>query len=379
MRFCSILLPFAAISLLIVPQASPQQTSPSTPTTRAQSLGNAPVPKTPTDSDQDGLTDKLEQSLLDQFSPAFMVAEHDCSGVPSEFNPGSLKPRVLAENGTIYGQVFPAKSSTPAHPEVEIHYYHLWRRDCGEHGHALDTEHVSTLVRASGSDPSSAKWKAIYWYAAAHENTVCDVSQVTRAAALKAQDHGASIWISPGKHASYLDSSLCQPSTGCGADACSDMVALHTAAIINLGEPDHPMNGSVFIHSRAWPLAGKMETTDFPVNPISRLEALPTDDIAWVNPRLHPAQGVIAVSSTTAQSLDRSGVNTTNAVSVAGQSTGNGLAVAGDSTDNALAKSYNNTTHALGTSARHVGSALHLTRKPTEPQPTDPPSPKPQP
>jgi hypothetical protein len=353
------------LALLLVPlmllttfRSFPQGETTHPATARHALLGAGP------DSDQDGLSDTLEQALLDRFSPGFLIAEHDCSTAPSEFRAGEIIPTISGENGTIYGQVFLARSSTAAQPAVEIHYYHLWRRDCGEHGHALDTEHVSTLARSSGKVDAATSWKATYWYAAAHENTVCDVSQITRAAALNAQDHGPSVWVSRGKHASYLDRSLCQPSTGCGADSCKAMTPLHTARIINLGERDHPMNGSIFINSTQWPLAGKMETTDFPANPVARLETLPAGDIAWVNPGRHPAQGVIAVSSTTAQSLDRSGADTTNAVGLAGKSTEGGVAVAGNSTGNAVEKTYSHTKHALGTSARHVGSALHLTHKP---------------
>src|ERR1035438_456475 len=130
------------------------------------------------DSDNDGMSDALEQALLIQFAPMFMVGRHDCSEIPAEFAPDLKTPTVKAENGTIYGQVFPAKSSSGDLPTAEIHYYHLWRRDCGPHGHPLDTEHLAVLVRASDSDPGAARWKAIYWYAAAHEKTVCDVSQI---------------------------------------------------------------------------------------------------------------------------------------------------------------------------------------------------------
>ena len=42
-------------------------------------------------------------------------------------------------------------------------------------------------LRASDAD---VKWKAVYWYAAAHENTVCDVSQIARAKTLHAEEHG---------------------------------------------------------------------------------------------------------------------------------------------------------------------------------------------
>ena len=93
-------------------------------------LAQSPVAR---DTDRDGLSDELEQRLLVQFAPAFMVGAHDCSDVPAEFEPGMVTPTLKAEDGTVYGQVKPyggqvsrAKGSTEARPLVEIHYYHLW-------------------------------------------------------------------------------------------------------------------------------------------------------------------------------------------------------------------------------------------------------------
>lgn len=307
------------------------------------------------DSDRDGLSDALEQALLVQFAPAFMVGQKDCAHLPAEFQPEANQPVLKADNGTIYGQVFPARTSTAEKPLVEIHFYHLWDQDCGAHGHPLDTEHVAALVQPSSNDLLHARWKALYWYAAAHENTVCDVSQIARASTLKAEDQGAEVWISPDKHASYLNENLCQG--GCGADRCKDMVPLHQARLINLGEIDHPMNGSTFIMSSRWPLAGKMSASNFPADSIARLEQMPESEIAWFNAGRHPVQGVIAVSSSTEDALATSGHNTTAAISVADESTGD-----------ALQKSYRNTVHALGTSARHVGDALHVTPKSEAPE-----------
>jgi hypothetical protein len=320
------------------------------------------------DSDHDGLSDALEQSLLVQFAPAFMIGRHDCSGVPAEFRVDSVKPVVKSENRTIYGEVFPAKGSSAEEPLVEIHFYHLWKRDCGEHPHPLDAEHVAVLVRSSksGDDSASAKakWTAMYWYAAAHENTVCDVSQIARASTLKAEERGAKVWVSPGKHASYLNATLCV--RGCGADRCDEMKPLGPGRLINLGEPGHPMNGAMFISSSLWPLAGKMGTTNFPEAAVARLNRLPETDIAWFHAGRHPVQGIIAISSSTEGALAQSGRNTTNAISGAGDSTDAAISVVGDSTGNALQKSYRKTGHALGTSARHVGKALHVLPKPEQ-------------
>ena len=127
--------------------------------------------------------------------------------------------------GRSMGRHFPmAGAGSSGQPEVELHYYHLWRRDCGEHGHPLDAEHVAVLVQASRGRSGRAAWRALYWYAAAHEQTVCDVSQIARASTLHAEDKGAKVWVSPGKHASYLDERLCN--RGCGADRCEAMVPL---------------------------------------------------------------------------------------------------------------------------------------------------------
>ena len=327
---------------------------------QSTTVGRASAEASPLpDSDGDGLSDALEQALLLQFAPTILIARQDCSGSPAEFRQNLLEPEVSQTNGTLYGQVFPAKTAPdqakPTTGEaVEIHYYHLWRRDCGAHGHWLDAEHVSVLVRRMSS--SAPEWKAFYWYAAAHENTVCDVSQISRASTLSAEDHGAKVWISPGKHASYLNEMLCD--RGCGADRCEGMVSLERGALINLGEPGHPMNGSEFIASNGWPLLEKMKASNFPPDAVARLEGLPATDIAWFNTGRHPMQQVIAVSGSTEGAIAHGGINTGTAISVARGSTGDALSAAESSTGNALQKSYRKTAHALGKSAKKVGGAL---------------------
>jgi hypothetical protein len=280
---------------------------------------------------------------------------------------------VRSENGTIYGQAFPVRTSPiaekPDGPDVELHFYHLWRQDCGAHGHPLDAEHVAVLVRASGADPSKAEWKALYWYAAAHEQTVCDVSQIARASTLHAEHKGARVWISPGKHASYLDERLC--SSGCGADACEAMVPLESKRVVNLGEVGHPMNSSEFIASSRWPLALKMAQTNFPAEPVARLERLPDTEIAWFHAGRHPLQGVIGISSTTENAIGKGAAETGSSLDTASDSTSDAISVAGDSTGSALGISYRKTKRALGKSVRGVGRAIGMkgTPKPDSEQP----------
>jgi hypothetical protein len=315
---------------------------------------SAPVP----DSDSDGLSDALEQRLLNQFAPSFFIAASDCSAMPATFTPGIVAPTVEREDGTIYGQASPLHASAVGAgvPEVELHFYHLWRQDCGPHGHPLDAEHVAVLLQASSADWHSAIWKALYWYAGAHEQTVCDVSQIARASTLHAQNRGAQVWIAPGKHASYLDARLCH--AGCGADLCERMVPLAKGPLVNLGEVGHPMNASVFASSSAWPLALKMQHTNFPAEAVARLERLPDTEIAWFHPGRHPAQGVIAISSTTEGAIGKGGAETTSSMHKADDAASNAISVAGDSTGNALGMSYRKTRHALGKSVGSVGAAI---------------------
>jgi hypothetical protein len=292
------------------------------------------------DTDHDGLSDQLEQAILVQFKPKFMVDQADCSAVPAEFRPEDRDPTIQAENGTIYGQVFPSKNADPAESLVEVHYYHLWKKDCGRMGHALDTEHVSAVIKTN-----DGQWKAVYWYAAAHEDTPCDASQISRAATLDAEDHGATVWISAGKHASFLNEELCR--RGCGGDLCEKMAPLAVGKIVNLGESGMPMNGASWIASARWPLTAKMVRTDFKPATVARLENLPESDIAWVNPSKRPQQHAIAAGDSTIDALVTSNQNTDTAISTAGGHTGN-----------ALDKTYRDVTHSLGVSARNVGRFL---------------------
>jgi hypothetical protein len=316
-----------------------------------------------TDSDRDGLSDHLENELLKQFQPRWMIGKEDCSVEPAEFVAGAAVPTVVADNGTVYGQAFPKHGHRD---EVELHFYHLWRQDCGQMGHALDAEHVAVLVRgtaagAAAGDGGEMKWRAMYWYAASHEDTVCDASQISRASTLKAEDEGATVWISPGKHASFLNEELC--SHGCGGDHCTEMKQMKAGDVVNVGELSHPVDGAVWVSSPQWPLADKMRRSDFTEARVERLERLPDTDVAWANPAKRPAQAAIYGGNSTINGLAVSGRNTDTALVLANDNTGKALDTAGRNTGNALTKSYRNVVKALGGAATSTGKALGVDAK----------------
>lgn len=282
-----------------------------------------------TDSDGDGLSDRFEQALLLRFAPQFHISGSDCDIAPSEFEPGSPLPSVKARNRTIYGQVFPAKSDGAAAGLIEIHFYHLWGKDCGLTPHPLDAESVSGLVRAEGDRLLPEAWQAVFWYAAAHENTLCDMSNGTAAAAVGAVEHGPDVWVSRGKHASFLSRALC--SQGCGGDVCDGDRALQISQLINVGEPGAPMNGTGWSSSASWPLASKM-TPRYTSALIGRMPengdvaVVPARDFApgtrtTVNVAAHTYGSMVSVRRSTDAGLTSGARGAATGIELAGDST----------------------------------------------------------
>lgn len=311
---------------------------------------------TPIDSDHDGLSDETEKALLTQFAPQFLVSPKDCSKLPAQFELLASKPTIQAENGAIYGQAFPRAGHEG---QIELHFYHLWRTDCGEMGHNLDAEHVSALVSRDGS----TNWKALDWYAAAHEDTVCDSSQITRAATIGAEQHGPQIWISRGKHASFLNGELCNH--GCGGDVCRDLQPLPARAVINLGEPAADLNEATWVDDPHWPLGAKLRRTDFTDARLAHLDQLPETAIVWANPQKRPYQAAIRGGDSTVDGIG-AGARATGtaltatdvALNLADSRTSNALAGATTATGTGLGKTYKGVMKALRTSAQKVGGAL---------------------
>lgn len=280
------------------------------------------------DSDGDGLADQFEQELLVKFLPRFMVSASDCNGLPAEFQPGVSEPRPQEGNGTIYGQVFKSASYGRAVAFLEIHYYHLWAADCGRTGHALDVEHVSVLAAASNDGEPAASWKALYWYAAAHEDTSCDSSHGARAADIDAELSGPTVWISGGKHASFLSVETCRG--GCGGDDCNEMRALTPLKLVNLGEPGSPMNGALWSGSSKWTLAEKMRS-DFPEAVLASLDGAEKPGVVPLNQ-----------SQASIKAAAHAGVSTANAISLADKKTDDALNASAGATGRALGRAQTN-------------------------------------
>jgi hypothetical protein len=281
------------------------------------------------DHDRDGLPDWLEQALLERFAPTLVLSAGECDGQPATMMPGVPDPLVIDRNGTIYGHVA-LRSERPDRVEVEIKYFHLWGRDCGRPSHALDIERVSALIHASRLEAPAGEWEADYWYAAAHEGTVCDASSGAAAEALRATGVGPYVYVSRGKHASYLNRGHCK--WGCGSDLCDPGPPSPRAAVVNLGEPNAPLNGATWLESDRWSLIDKLGT-DFDPGRRARFDREPPAGVVALQVSRRPIQApilggdtgldaLILAGKTATLSLDATADATATAVEATGQAIG---------------------------------------------------------
>ncbi len=279
------------------------------------------------DTDHDGISDEYEQAVLEKFRPTIMVDAHDCAAKPASFAAGRHDPDVVSADGTVYGQVFPVSGDL-----VEVHYYTLWSRDCGRNSHALDAEHVSVLLaNAREQEP-----RALYWYAGAHENTVCDISSGARSEVVSAEYSGAKVWSSSGKHALYLRKEMCDH--GCGADSCENDTELdRIGPIINVGELKAPANASFWIASPKWALSEKMDS-DFPPDVRAQL-ATAGNAVVTVRGR-SPVRGTLRRGDSVLSGATAATEHTGAALGAADDHTSAGMGKAAKSTGGALKRAW---------------------------------------
>ena len=107
-----------------------------------------------------------------------------------------------------------------------------------------------------------------------------------------ADTSGPRVFVSRGKHASYLDRGQCK--WGCGGDECSDDRVVVPSRIVNIGERNAPLNGALWIHSDRWPMRDKLGS-DFEPALRARLDN-PDDDhvIPLMQHRRGPQAPVLA-------------------------------------------------------------------------------------
>lgn len=314
---------------------------------------NLPAVPRYSDIDNDGLDDRFEQQVLERFVPTWMLSAKECDSLPAEFHPDNQALQLQAQNGTIHGQVFPIDLPGRSGVFIEAHYYHLWNKDCGLNGHTWDVEHVSALLSAEKLEDPASEWESEYWYAAAHEDTVCDSSHAAKSSTLNAEQSGPTVWISAGKHASFLDKSLC--SGGCGGDDCSEMHPMKIPKLVNLGEPGAPMNGAAWVQWPGWPLEAKMET-DFPEKVLAKLCAAESSEVVPVNDARSPVKTTIHVGASSAGAMIGTNHKTSLVLSCANGAVGTSLDISKDGTCNFLTRAAGGVWRIVGGGGKDANS-----------------------
>ena len=148
------------------------------------------------------------------------------------------------------------------------------------------------------------------------------------------------IWISSGKHASFLTENLCLR-MGCGGDRCERMIPFSPGRIINLGEPGAPLNGAVWIASGSWQLAEKM-TSDFDDSVRLKLERLEREEVTFLNGPPPPSKALLLAGNKIIGALETGLSETETALSITSCQTGRtvkrALSEAGGSLQRSLKK-----------------------------------------
>jgi hypothetical protein len=272
-----------------------------------------------------------------------MLSAAECDVMPAEFQPGKKDPVKPDRNGTIHGRVFRSGQDGNS---IEIHYFHLWANDCGFGQHPLDVEHVAALLEMQPSVAFAGEYKAKYWFGSGHQGTVCDAANGARAADIAAETSGGAVWISRGKHASFLSQDACNR-LGCGGDSCEIMRAMPPGKLINIGEPGAPLNGAAWIASKKWAFHDKF-STDFTPKVVARIESAQPREVVSIYPALIPAKAFILGGNHTLTSLGAGGKHTGSALKTADKHTSNALGLSVEKTGNALKTAGRATAEFLG-------------------------------
>jgi hypothetical protein len=220
-----------------------------------------------TDNDHDGMDDRLEQKLLDNFMPAVMgFTSENCPGpaldgtgdtnlivchiypYPQQYtrntSPDSVKTQPVAlvpKHGLTTGLIW-------YNALIKINTAVLYGQDCGLAGHTADVEGFNFSLQYIGPD-STAGWMydtvMSHWaggtiQSISHAATLCEQVETYP---YKSSLHPTgldTVYASPDKHGNYLTITKCGSSVICNPGCTGTEVRKRTRNI-NLGEPNAPL------------------------------------------------------------------------------------------------------------------------------------------
>ncbi len=209
----------------------PPSTVPTDTTVASGPDGGAPTHTTTdgADTDGDGLPDALEATLAHDALPFLSIHPNDACrthGIAVRITPHPRNPKLVV----IWGVV-------------------LYNQDCGATRHPGDDEGFGVLV-----DPSLAAGAGILALRAiSHQDTACEHTTTCGtcgdlAPCTTATKNGMPypvLFPSKDKHGNYVSAAVCASSVVCDLGGCAQATTDATAAVVNVGEPNHPLVGDL--------------------------------------------------------------------------------------------------------------------------------------
>ena len=203
------------------------------------------------DTDGDGLSDALEATLAHDALPFLSIHPNDACrthGVAVRITPHPRSPKLIV----IWGVV-------------------LYNQDCGATRHPGDDEGFGVLV-----DPSLPAGAGILALRAiSHQDTACEHTTTCGTCGgfspcTTATKNGIPypvLFPSKDKHGNYVDAAVCASSIVCDLGGCAQATADATAAVINVGEPGHPLVNDLTAQGFITAANGWTETSLFHFDP----------------------------------------------------------------------------------------------------------------
>lgn len=221
------------------------------------------------DNDIDGLSDELEQVLLNAYIPKFVqYADDDCPGPATGTSNPTDSNLVVCHIFPMYQQYVNGSDESVLYASptaivnenclrTRISWYEntvmiyaalLYGRDCGLTGHTADVEGVAVSVRYTGtddgigwrSDTDLNHWEGYKIQTTSHAGTICEGIETFPFRSNSNPNGKDTIYPSPDKHGNYLTEQQCSSSFICDP-ACDDPFTLKRVKLVNVGEVNSPM------------------------------------------------------------------------------------------------------------------------------------------
>lgn len=220
------------------------------------------------DNDMDGLSDTLENLLLQHFVPTFIqFSDEGCPGLSvgtsaitdtnltvcrifplfQQYTAGNNVSEIQSWPQAIVNERCLTTGLTWYENQIVIYGAVLYGKDCGLSGHTADVEAFSVLLKYKGnaddiswrSDTTLANWEGVTIQTISHASTFCEIVETYPYKSISSPTGKDTVFISPDKHGNYLTIPGCNSSFFCNP-GCNNTPFVKSVTVINVGEEAAP-------------------------------------------------------------------------------------------------------------------------------------------